>query len=65
MEEWKVWYYFSQIAKGIFYLNTLKIIHLDLKPDNILIDEDRNVKIADFGTSNLIENPMYTKIDSK
>ncbi|XP_070037522.1 G-type lectin S-receptor-like serine/threonine-protein kinase SD2-5 [Nicotiana tomentosiformis] len=48
----------SDIAKGLAYLHedcSHKIIHLDIKPQNILLDQYFNAKISDFGLSKLIE----------
>lgn len=39
----------QQVAEALHYLHSQRVIHLDLKPDNILITQSNNVKIIDFG----------------
>ncbi|GJW58499.1 serine/threonine-protein kinase STY13-like protein [Tanacetum coccineum] len=47
------------IAKGLSYLHSEKIIHRDVKPDNMLMDEKKLIKLADFGES--VVEPLYMK----
>ena len=43
--------FFSQILSGLEYLHKMGICHRDLKLENLLLDVDNNLKIADFGMS--------------
>uniref|UniRef100_M1CKG3 non-specific serine/threonine protein kinase n=1 Tax=Solanum tuberosum TaxID=4113 RepID=M1CKG3_SOLTU len=39
------------LARGLSYLHTQKIVHRDVKTENMLLDKTRTVKIADFGVA--------------
>ena len=44
---------YLQIISAIEYIHKLGIVHRDLKPENILLDDYKNIKLIDFGLSNL------------
>lgn len=41
--------YFQQIITAIHYCHRFNIAHRDLKPENLLLDKNKNIKVADFG----------------
>ncbi len=49
IEESQIWHLIYEVASGLSYLHHHGYIHSDIKPDNILIDEDGIFCIADFG----------------
>jgi serine/threonine-protein kinase len=50
------------IALAMRFLHSRYFIHCDLEPDNILLDWDWNVRIADFGQSILPDNPNFPSL---
>lgn len=47
---------FAQLISGVWYLHQKKIVHRDLKLENLLLDKHRNVIITDFGFANRFEH---------
>ncbi|KAI9825016.1 MAG: hypothetical protein M1819_006527 [Sarea resinae] len=53
--------FFQQMICAVEYCHRHKIVHRDLKPENLLLDEYLNVKIADFGLSNIMTDGNFLK----
>jgi len=51
LEELEVKRLFKEVVQGISYCHSKNIVHRDIKMENILIDDNKNIKIIDFGFS--------------
>jgi serine/threonine-protein kinase len=54
--------YAVQILKGVEHAHRATILHRDLRPANVLVSESGVVKVADFGTSRLLEKSHATTV---
>ncbi|KAK2839515.1 hypothetical protein Q5P01_013255 [Channa striata] len=52
--------YIVQILQGLDYLHTRRILHLDIKPDNMIVTYMNVIKIIDFGSAQTY-NPLFLK----
>mmetsp|Transcript_23613 Transcript_23613/g.43843 ORF Transcript_23613/g.43843 Transcript_23613/m.43843 type:complete len:613 (+) Transcript_23613:599-2437(+) len=53
--------FFQQIISGVAYCHNSKVVHRDLKPENLLLSGDNNIKVADFGLSNLMYDGEFLR----
>jgi mitogen-activated protein kinase kinase kinase 1 len=53
----------KDILIGLRYLHERKIAHLDIKPDNILVSEKGEYKLADLGLARISRNENYEDIE--
>lgn len=53
---------FSQILSAVEYCHYKSVVHRDLKSENLLLDHNMNIKLADFGFANHFDliNPLNT-----
>ena len=58
--------YFKQLLSALAFAHQKSVIHRDIRPSNVLINLDDDVKVADFGTSTLLQEKQFatTKIGS-
>lgn len=52
---------FVQIAKALAYAHKNKVVHCDIKPDNILVDFEGYVRVLDFGIAQIFEKGQVEK----
>ncbi|RDW93339.1 cyclin-dependent serine/threonine-protein kinase CDC28 [Aspergillus mulundensis] len=52
--------FMAQLIEGIRFCHSHRVLHRDLKPQNLLIDRDGNLKLADFGLARAFGVPLRT-----
>jgi len=52
---------FQQLVSGVEYCHQHMVVHRDLKPENLLLDSDQQLRIADFGLSNVMKDGDFFK----
>lgn len=58
LDEQEMWKFISQVAEGLSYLHEMDIVHRDVKPDNILINEHGDYVVSDFGLSKKMRSTL-------
>lgn len=52
---------FKQVLEGVSFAHRQLVVHCDIKPSNILVDQNGQVKLIDFGIAALIESLHATQ----
>jgi cyclin-dependent kinase len=52
--------FMAQLIEGVKYCHGHRVLHRDLKPQNLLIDREGNLKLADFGLARAFGVPLRT-----
>ncbi|OWY42794.1 cell division control protein 2 [Alternaria alternata] len=60
MDDKMVKKFMMQLCQGVRYCHAHRVLHRDLKPQNLLIDKDCNLKLADFGLARAFGVPLRT-----
>ncbi|KAJ5631482.1 uncharacterized protein N7484_011582 [Penicillium longicatenatum] len=58
-------YFMYQIMRGLKYVHSAGVIHRDLKPSNILVNENCDLKICDFGLARVQEASMTGYVSTR
>ncbi|MDN8848147.1 protein kinase, partial [Staphylococcus aureus] len=53
--------FINQIINGIKHAHDTKIVHRDIKPQNILVDKNQTLKILDFGIAKALSETTMTE----
>ncbi|KAJ7558016.1 hypothetical protein O6H91_04G021700 [Diphasiastrum complanatum] len=57
LSDHQIWSFIEQVASGLDHIHSNNVLHLDIKPENILVDSKEVLKIGDFGLA--ISNSLW------
>ena len=55
--------YFQQLISALEHCHNRQIVHRDLKPENLLLDEAKQIKVADFGLATQMQDGKFLRRD--
>lgn len=58
-------YFMYQILRGLKYIHSAQVLHRDLKPSNILVNENCDLKICDFGLARITDIEMTGYVSTR
>jgi serine/threonine kinase 32 len=58
-------FWIAELGCSLRYIHSQGIVHRDVKPDNILLDQDGHVHLADFVRRSTVQIPEYLLIVSE
>lgn len=58
-------YFLYQMLRGLKYVHSAGVIHRDLKPSNILVNENCDLKLCDFGLARLQDSQMTGYVSTR
>merc|ERR1719446_1112885 len=60
MEDWEAKFYVAELVLALGYLHHHNIAYRDIKPENLLIDEEGHLRLTDFGFAKVIRDRTFT-----
>lgn len=58
LDEQGMWKFIAEVASGLSYLHEMDIVHRDVKPDNVLVNEHGDYVVSDFGLSKKMRSTL-------